>query len=204
MMALGCMNEVVAEPACVAVWAAMAEHFLDTETRHDIPLTALACVDAGLDVRQAQRVWRDEVTPVVGVNLFGVAGEWAGWDQRSLVESIERRRARGRLPAPCRWLRYWLSGGINHGVWTSIARCIELLLREADAKRRRQQAQDLSLLARHYFDFCGEPLSMCEPAQRLRLAELYAGPLLELLRPSLVRGEAIEAERRVRRALGLE
>jgi predicted metal-dependent HD superfamily phosphohydrolase len=179
----------------------MAEHFLDTETRHEIPTTALACVEAEIGLDEAKRIWQDEVAPVVAFNLFDVAGQWAGWDEQWLVESIERQRAR-RSSRSWRWLRYWSSGGLNHGVWVAIARCMERLLAEGDVGERRRLALDLKILARHYFDFCGRPLAELEPAQRARLAELYAGPLLELLGPALVSGEAAEAEQRVREALG--
>jgi len=179
----------------------MAEHFLDTETRHEIPMTALACVEAGLDVDEAERIWQHEVAPVVAFNLFDVAGEWVGWDERWLVERIERQRA-SRSSRPCRWLRYWSSGGMNHGVWISIARCMERLLAHREVGKRRELALDLGILARHYFDFCARPLAELEPAQRGRLVELYAGPMLEVLGPALVSGEAPQAERRVRDALG--
>ena len=62
----------------VDVWEAMADHFLDTETRQDLARTAWRCVQAGLTVEQAARIWRDEICPAVGWNLWQVAGEWAG------------------------------------------------------------------------------------------------------------------------------
>lgn len=77
------------------VWVAFADQFLDTETRHDLPLAALAAVEAGLSVDEALDVWRFEVFPVVGANLLSIAGEWAGWDEAWLAAEIRevRRRA---------------------------------------------------------------------------------------------------------------
>jgi len=197
------MTQLSTDPRRVAVWTAMAEHFLDTETRHEIPLTALACVEAGLSVDQARMTWQDEITPVVGANLFDMAGEWAGWDQKWLVESIERQRQGLALPGPCRWLRYWLVGGGGgaHGVWASVARCMAALLAAPDRDRRRELVQDLLFLARHCFDFCPRDISKLEPAQRARLLELGPESVLELFRPALLRSEVTEATERVEAAL---
>jgi hypothetical protein len=194
------MSQTNSDPRRVTVWIAMADHFLDSETRHGIPMTALACVEAGLDVQQAQRIWQDEVAPVVASISSASPGNGDVGDERWLVDRIERRRA-SNSGAVCRWLGYWLCGGVLHGVWVSIARVMELLLAQPDSARRRELARDLEALARHYFDFCGAPLSQRQAAERARLAELYEGPLLELLRPALVPGESAEAEQRVRQSL---
>ena len=82
------------DEARVAVWIALAEHFLDTETRHQLPNAALACVRAGYGVEEVRAIWGCEVAPAVGFNLYLVAGEWACWDPEWLVERIERIRAR--------------------------------------------------------------------------------------------------------------
>lgn len=195
------MTQPSTDPRRVAVWTAMAEHFLDTETRHEIPLTALACIEAGLSIEQASATWQDEITPVLCVNLFSVAGEWAGWDEKWLVESVERQRQGSVLPGPCRWLRYWLAGAGVHGVWVSVARCMALLLAAPNREQRRELAQDLTVLARHCFDFCPPDVLKLEPAQRVRLSELGAESVLELFRPALGRGEETAAAERVRAAL---
>ncbi|HVY28740.1 MAG TPA: hypothetical protein VHB79_19425 [Polyangiaceae bacterium] len=195
------MTELRTDPRRVAVWTAMAQHFLDTETRHEIPLTALACIEAGLSIEQARLTWQDEITPVVGANLFSVAGEWVGWDEKWLVESIARQRRGVALPGPCRWLRYRLVGAAVHGVWVSVARCMALLLAAPDREQRRQLAQDLRFVARHCFDFCPREVAKLEPAQRARLAELEVATVLELFRPALARAEATDAQQRVEVAL---
>src|SRR5262245_40531383 len=103
------MLEITEDPRRVAVWTAMADHFLDTETRHSVPFTALRCLEAGLTSEEACDVWRYEVTPVVGMNLWSVAGVWDGWDEAWLIEQIRRARASNRL-GPVRWLRYRFGG----------------------------------------------------------------------------------------------
>jgi hypothetical protein len=78
-------------------WVSLAEHFLDTETRHELPSTALACVEAGFDVGAMKDALYGRVAPEVGSNLLSVAGEWAGWDDAALIEAIRRRGAPSRF-----------------------------------------------------------------------------------------------------------
>ena len=179
----------------------MADHFLDTETRHDIPLTALTCVRAGLSTAAACDVWRYEVSPAVAFNLWNVAGEWAAWDCDWLVERIERQRNR-----PGMWgaFRYRLRVHCLHGVWQAIERCMDTLWALPSPAEREQWCKDWTFLARHYFDFCPKPLASLAPADRRRIASRYPEPLLRLLGPALVPGEAHAAEQRLRCALDWE
>ena len=97
------MNETCTDPATIAIWVSMADHFLDTESRPDLPLTALSCVEAGLSAAEARAVWEHDVAPAVGLNLLSFAGEWAGWDHDWLVARIEQVRARWwNRPGPWR------------------------------------------------------------------------------------------------------
>lgn len=107
----------------VAVWMAMAEHFLDTETRESIPRTAEVCVQAGLSVAQAREIWQHEVSPALYANLWSVAGEWAGWDEPWLVQRI--RASRRRLRGPLGYLVYRAQVQGLHDVWLEIERCME-------------------------------------------------------------------------------
>ncbi|HVE82723.1 MAG TPA: hypothetical protein VND93_07735 [Myxococcales bacterium] len=182
----------------VAVWEAMADHFLDTETRHDIPLTALRCVQAGLSIPEARDVWRYEVSPAVGFNVWDMAGEWGAWDRKWLVERIEKVRARRPNRAGVlAWLGYRVRVHAMHGVWLSIERCMELLPRApSDAE---PLARDLATIARHYFDFIPEAL---DAPDRERLRQLYPEPVQRLMEPVLGRDEAKAAHLRVQSALG--
>ena len=56
-----------------AIWLDLAEHFLDTETRHLIPASAGLCVRAGLSIEAAGNIWRYEVTPAVWPPLGMIA-----------------------------------------------------------------------------------------------------------------------------------
>jgi hypothetical protein len=185
----------------VEVWVAMADHFLDTETRQGIPLTALRCVEAGLSVDEARLIWQYEVSPAVGDNLWSVAGEWACWDRDWLVATIQQARGGWRNTRGIgRWLGYRLLVHFNHGVWVAISRCMDLLWSLTSAAERERTTQDLTLLSAHYFDFCGRDLSKLEPEHLLRLRALHTGPLRYILAPALVPGEAASAVRRLQRA----
>jgi hypothetical protein len=183
----------------IQVWVAMADHFLDTETRHDIPLTALYCVEAGMTVEEARRVWRTEVIPAVGFNLFLVAGEWAGWDRDWLVHEIERAGPRGRFPW-CMLPSRLISLPCNHGVMAAIERCMKILMRIEDVSERTRVARDLAALARHVFDFCAKDFEVLPSEQQQRLAALYPEPVSHALAPALVPGEAKAAARRLEAA----
>lgn len=186
----------------VAVWVAMADHFLDTETRHDIPLTAMSCVRAGLSTRDARYVWQYEVSRAVGFNVWDMAGEWAAWDRDWLVARIERLRKRwDNRSGTFRWLRYRIRVHLMHDVWLSIERCMDALLALSVSEEREHMARDLAFLGGHYFDFCPKPFSAVTPDERARICRLYPEPFVRLMSPATFRGEALDADRRVRTAL---
>jgi hypothetical protein len=172
----------------------MAEHFLDTETRQEIPATALRCTEAGLSIEAARRVWRCEVSPAVGLNVWLVAGEWAGWDSACLVAKIERLRAR---PAALRWLRDRFALEPLRGVRGSIERCLDLLnsLPAHDAQAR--MCEDLRFLAQHYFDFCPRDPNTLKASDLERIVALYPRPFQHVFGPAVQRGEQPAAERRL-------
>jgi hypothetical protein len=186
----------------ITVWMAMAEHFLDTETRHDLPQTALTCVRAGLSIEEAHDVWCHEVCPAVGINRLNVAGEWAGWPEDWLVERIEEIRAtRASLSRPLRWLCHQLDLVLTFD-WSAIERCMEVLL-AAPVDDRAGLARDLGLLARVYFDFDRiDCFAKLKPVDRERIFSLYPKPFRTLLAP-VAWGEARSGDRRVRAALQL-
>ncbi len=187
------------------VWVAFADHFLDTETRHDLPLAALAAVQGGFTVEEASHIWCYEVTPVVGPNLWSVAGDWAGWDSEWLVEQITTVvRARSRPPGIGEYLAYRWTVHFNHACWVAIERLMRALL-AAEPPARNALANDLAALARHYFDFVPRALDVGAPGRREELRRLFSKVFLPALRPTVSRlcGElvAVYAER-VEKALG--
>lgn len=75
------------------VWAALSELFLDTELqRVDFLRLALALKNSGYDVSEFEFILRHEVAPVLGGNLFAVAGVWDAFD----LDAIERRYLAGK------------------------------------------------------------------------------------------------------------
>jgi hypothetical protein len=186
------------DPRLVAVWEAMADHFLDAETRQELPMTALRCVEVGLSVEQAREVWKCDVLPAVGFNAFSVAGEWAGWDRAWLVSRIDRIR---RGPRWMRQVRLACSIDLMRGERIAIERCIELL-EMTPPTERQQLASDLTFLSHHAFEFGQKPLGSVEPAAQERIRALYPNPFERLIGPALARDEAPAVKRRLSAVLG--
>lgn len=181
---------------------AMASHFLDTETRHQIPATALSCVEAGLTVLEARKVWRYEVSRAVWFNLWDVAGEWACWDRDWLVERTQRLRQRwDNRPGTARWLRYRLRVHLLHGCGVSIERFMVYLLRRDDPVERVRLTAALSLLALHYFDCADEAFTTLSADETASVGALYASCFRPAIRPACDRGEHPAGDARVRAAL---
>ena len=198
------MHDITEDKNRGEVWVAMADHFLDTETRHDLPLTALRCLEAGLSTAEARDVWRFEVTPAVGFNLLDVAGEWAGWDRDWLVGEIQRRRGRQGIL----WRFPWsLLGKRDLGIpglgstLDSIERFMKFLGASADSAKQERAARDLASLARHYFDFCPDNYADVGRDEFQRLQALYPEPFKRCMAPALFPGEAAPATGRVEAAL---
>lgn len=139
------------DPRLVAMWTSLADHFLDTETRDGVVRSALVCCEAGVDRDELERVWFDEVVPVVGGNLWSVAGEWAGWPDEWLLPRLAERRARRRGPTIMGRLRRRSPTGYRT-MFEAIATLLErvVALPEGD---RAGFVDDASLLAGRYFDF---------------------------------------------------
>ena len=173
------------DPGRIEVWKSMAEHFLDTETRHEIPQTALRCLEAELTITEARNVWCYEVSSVVAINLWNVAGEWAGWDEKWLISAIRRaRKSRCNRPGPIQWLLYRFAVHFNHGVWLAIERCMQVLLEAPSRAERDRLTDDLEVLARHWFDFAvGDPSAIDDPT-RARLERLYPEPFFSIVKPA--------------------
>jgi hypothetical protein len=198
------MEDIAITEQLVAVWKSMAEHFLDTENREGIPQTALLCVHAGLTIEEAHAVWLREVSPVVGANLLSVAGEWAGWDEEWLVTEVRARALRRRAQRRGKPLSKLLSRfrlDLNRGVWRSIERCMRLL-EAAPPEGRDPLAQDLSLLAYHYFYFdSGVPSTIKADDARIERLRSLCATVFDALEPATLGDERAAARERVTRAL---
>lgn len=147
------------------IWQAMAEHFLDTETRHLIPYTAWLCHHFVLTDHEITAIWAHDVTPVLFWNLYNIAGEWAGWDAQWLVSQIERKR-RARLRGTTQgWWLYRLQIGRSHPILTAILACRMLYWHTQDDQRERLH-QSFFWLAKVYFDMHAGQIDV--PADELK------------------------------------
>ena len=189
-----------------AVWVAMADQFLDTETRTWIPRAALTIVEAGYSRQEARRIWRWEVSPAVFLNVWSVAGEWAGWDEGWLFERCERLRGGRPSLGWLSYLGYRLGVHCVHSSWVAIERCMALL-EPLPPEGRQGLCADLTYLTELFFDFgAGEPMQL-SGEKRAALRALYEDIFLPIFASLVVhlpvRGETAAACRgRVARALG--
>jgi len=84
-----------------AVWIAMSDLFLDTDVRLFYVSTARVCAESPYSQEELERIFREEVAPVLEPNLLVAAGEWAGFDEEWLVNSISARKpGKGWMATP--------------------------------------------------------------------------------------------------------
>ncbi len=127
----------------------MSEHFLDTETRHQLPATALICVEAGLLDEEIERTWRYDVAPVLGPNLKSSAGEWRGWAADEITQRIHAR-SRSPLQGVRRALN-WPPDPLP-GYREVLTRTAALLRRHAPGEAREKLVHELGSWARTKID----------------------------------------------------
>ncbi|MCP4266207.1 MAG: hypothetical protein GY777_11645 [Candidatus Brocadiaceae bacterium] len=73
------------------VWIALSDLFLDTDVTLCYSNIIHVCSKSPYSVETLRNILCEEVTPVVSSNLLGIAGEWAGFNEEWLVESIIKR-----------------------------------------------------------------------------------------------------------------
>ena len=180
------------------VWLAMANPFLDSEERPDVPRIAMIALRAGLTTEEARRVWMYEVAPALVWNLWSVAGEWGAWDPAFVLARI---RASGSDPSRHHFfgaLGYLISMAPFMGMFGSIADTMRVL-EEVDGEAREARASDLCWLAQHFFDMGAWPAA---PADRPRLARTYEACFHRAMRAVILgQRERSEGAGRVRRAV---
>lgn len=77
------------------VWNAASDLWLDTELEpYNHRFIATTFLSSGYDIPALETIVFHEVAPVLWINLFSVAGEWAGFDQSWLEEQILKRNKR--------------------------------------------------------------------------------------------------------------
>src|SRR3546814_611504 len=73
------------------LWVALSNLWLDTELQHsDYSYIAKTIVESEFSVEEAIKIHKYEVAPAVLANLFSVAGEWAGFDEKWLRKRCEK------------------------------------------------------------------------------------------------------------------
>ena len=77
------------------VWSAISDLFLDTETRWYLARTAWVCVQSGQSWEQIDHIYQHQVAPIVGPNLFDIAGDWAGFPDDWLFAQIRTHGDKG-------------------------------------------------------------------------------------------------------------
>lgn len=188
----------------IAVWKALADHFLDTETRHHIPQHALLCVEAGLTAASARDVWRYEVTPAVWHNSWSLVGEWGYWDTEWLIKQIESNRGRWpNRPGLFANLIYRIRVHFGHRDWTVLERCIAVFEATA-AVERHKLADDLTWLAQYFFDCSATAAVQRDPRAMWNLYTTVFRPIFsEALYPNDSVGNLSACEARIAAALGM-
>ncbi|UUC44753.1 DUF7079 family protein [Flavobacterium cerinum] len=78
------------------IWIALSEFYLDTELEQkDFKRIALKMIESPFSLEEIKNINKYEVFPVLQANLSNIAGEWAGFDEKwleeSIVKSIEKR-----------------------------------------------------------------------------------------------------------------
>lgn len=179
------------------VWLTMANQFLDSEERPEIPKVALTLLEAGLTVDEARRVWMYEVSPALALNLWSVAGEWGAWDPEFVRARVRAVRGDPSRHHGLRWLGYWVAMFPFHGIWRTIEDCMGVL-EQTPTCERAGRAHDLGVLAAHFFDFLPRPIP---EEERERLRSTYELWFHRAMGRAIFSGEAHAGQARVRAAV---
>jgi hypothetical protein len=94
--------------ARLPVWKALSQFWLDTELQEsELNYIVRVIAESPYCIEEVQAIHRNEVAPAVGVNLVGVAGEWAGFDDQWLAVQCHENalRSHGRLRRTRLWLQ---------------------------------------------------------------------------------------------------
>jgi hypothetical protein len=84
------------------IWIALSAFYLDTEVREaDLRSIAGRIRESPYTLQEVQKINKYEVFPVLRSNLSAVVGEWSGFDEEwlinSIIASLEGRTILGKL-----------------------------------------------------------------------------------------------------------
>jgi hypothetical protein len=133
------------------LWSAMADLYLDTEVRWDLPWLARRMSESSFSRLELERIFKFEVTPVVHTNLLDIAGEWSGFSDEWLFPAIEAQLARARTMTDAALERRYAKQKHAHAEWLAVLGFydqLQRLPREDWATR----TQIWRALARFYFE----------------------------------------------------
>ncbi len=71
------------------IWVALSDFYLDTELQEsDFRYIASKIIESPYSFEEVREIDKYEVFPVLQPNLLNVAGEWSGFDEEWLINSI--------------------------------------------------------------------------------------------------------------------
>lgn len=72
------------------IWIALSDFYLDTELQEsDFRHIALIILESPYSFKKVKEINKYEIFPILQSNLMSVAGEWAGFNEEWLVNSIK-------------------------------------------------------------------------------------------------------------------
>ena len=73
------------------IWISLSDFYLDTELdKKDFRHIAFKIIESPYSLQEVKEINKYEVFPILQRNLLSVAGEWAGFDEKWLVEEITK------------------------------------------------------------------------------------------------------------------
>lgn len=121
-------------PTRKPVWLALSDLWLDTELQPgDLERIGSILHESGYSISVLREIYLFEVAPIVSSNLRCIAGEWAGFDEDWLFESIIRH---GRKRRPFR--RFFTAMGVGKWIMTYATERHWVKLVEIVEKKRSQ------------------------------------------------------------------
>jgi hypothetical protein len=108
------MNETLNIEERKPIWIALSEFYLDTELQEsDFRNIAFKIIESPYSLEEVKNINKYEVFPVLQPNLLSVAGEWAGfqeeWLINSITDSLTKRNSIKRAGIEGSWLTFkWM------------------------------------------------------------------------------------------------
>ena len=142
------------------VWVAMSDLFLDTDVRLWYSAIARVLTDSPFALDELDRMFYNEIAPILEPNLRVVAGEWGAFDEAWLMSRIAQRLDRNLA------MRNFRSGA--KGDWEAVRLLVEIL-RTLDPSERPRRIALWDQLSKAFLD--RQPIS---PPEGCSDAELEA------------------------------